>query len=187
MYPSVLYRAIIDTGLRYCPNSTLCIAMHWFEIYLKKYIYYTEMKQIWHKQHTSKALSSVEQHFPSWGQETAARRDAWADGLYLLLATVAGQGSTQHLHLPHGNLVCIPPRASHASHMSISLITGRLSPPFLRKKRLRCFLLHIAAEPVNTALLQQLWQLSLDIVHIQEYLGCVRSCKNRVETFVTKV
>ena len=127
---------------------------HWFEIYLKKYIYFTEMKQIWHKQHTSKALSSVEQHFPSWGQETAARRGAWADGLYLLLASVAGQGSTQHLHLPHGNLLCIPPRASHASHMSISL--GRLSPPFLRKKRLRCFLLHIAAEPVNTALLQQL-------------------------------
>ena len=30
-------------------------------------------------------------------------------------------------------------------------------------------------------------KLSLDIVHIQEYLGCVRSSKNRVETFVTKV
>ena len=38
---------------------------------------------------------------------------------------------------------------------------------------LRCFLLHIAAEPVNTALLQQLAQLSLDNVHIQEYIGCV--------------
>ena len=82
---------------------------HWFEINLKKYIYFTEMKQIWHKQHTSQALTSVEQHFPSWGQETAARRGAWADGLYLLLASVAGQGSTQHLHLPHSNLVCIPP------------------------------------------------------------------------------
>ena len=34
--------------------------------------------------------------------------------------------------------------------------------------------MHIAAEPVNTALLQQLWQLSLDNVHIQEYLGCVQ-------------
>ena len=60
--------------------------------------------------------------------------------------------------------------------MNISLITSRLSPPppSLRKKRLRCFLLHIAAEPVNTAFLQQLWQLSLDNVRIQRYLSCVR-------------
>ena len=93
----------------------------------------------------------------SWGlcRKFLEKYSPPADGLHLLLASVAGQGSTQHLYLPHGNLVCIPPRASHASHMSISLITGRLSPPFLRKKR-RCFLLHIAAEPVNAALLQKL-------------------------------
>ena len=26
MYPSDLYTAILDTGLHYCPNSTLCTA-----------------------------------------------------------------------------------------------------------------------------------------------------------------
>ena len=39
---------------------------------------------------------------------------------------------------------------------------------------------------VNTALLQQLWQISLDIVHIQEYLGCVRSSKNLYTLCVVK-
>ena len=35
MYPSVLYRAILDTGVCYYPNSTLCTAVHYSVIWVQ--------------------------------------------------------------------------------------------------------------------------------------------------------